>query len=114
MFLIGRSWSIETSSVNKAAKTSRSGGGSGLKSDRSMKQSATYSDGFSSKSGSHGNSSSGGNQSYSSYQNGSEMPDLQSAEFKKDEDSFCKSASRQRRQTKLRNNTHHQWTFLLV
>ena len=87
MFLIGGSWSIETSSANKAAKTSRSGG-SGLKSDRSMKQSATYSDGFSSKSGSHGNSSSGGNQSYSSYQNGSEMPDLQSAEFKKDKEDF--------------------------
>ena len=88
MFLIGGSWSIETSSANKAAKTSRSGGSTGLKSDRSMKQSATYSDGFSSKSGSHGNSSSGGNQSYSSYQNGSEMPDLQSAEFKKDKEDF--------------------------
>ena len=87
MFLIGGSWSIETSSVNKAAKTSRSGGGSGLKSDRSMKQSATYSDCFSSKSG-NGNSSSGGNQSYNSYQNGSEVPDLQSAEFKKDKDDF--------------------------
>ena len=87
MFLIGGSWSIETSSANKAAKTSRSGGSTGLKSDRSMKQSATYSDGFSSKSGS-GNSSSGGNQSYSSYQNGSEMPDLQSAEFKKDKEDF--------------------------
>ena len=48
----------------------------------------TYSDGFSSKSGSHGNSSSGGNQSYSSYQNGSEVPDLQSAEFKKDKEDF--------------------------
>ena len=87
MFLIGGSWSIETSSANKAAKTSRSGGSTGLKSDRSMKQSATYSDGFSSKSGS-GNSCSGGNQSYSSYQNGSEMPDLQSAEFKKDKEDF--------------------------
>ena len=87
MFLIGGSWSIETSSANKAAKTSRSGGSTGLKSDRSMKQSATYSDGFSSKSGS-GNSFSGGNQSYSSYQNGSEMPDLQSAEFKKDKEDF--------------------------
>ena len=86
MFLIGGSWSIETSSANKAAKISRSGG-SGLKSDRSMKQSATYSDGFSSNSG-NGNSSSGGNQSYSSYQNGGEMPDLQSTEFKKDKDDF--------------------------
>ena len=88
MFLIGGSWSIETSSANKAAKTSRSGGSTGLKSDRSMKQSATYSDGFSSKSGSTGNSSSGGNQSYNSYQNGSEVPDLQSAEFKKDKEDF--------------------------
>jgi len=82
----GGSWSIENSSARNVAKTSKSGG-SGLKSDRSMKQSATYSDGFSSKSGS-GNSSSGGNQSYSSYQNGGEMPDLQSAEFKKDKDDF--------------------------
>ena len=86
MFLIGGTWSIENSSARNVAKTSKSGG-SGLKSDRSMKQSATYSDGFSSKSRS-GNSSSGGNQSYSSYQNGSEMPDLQSAEFKKDKEDF--------------------------
>ena len=82
MFLTGGTWSIENSSARNVAKTSKSGG-SGLKSDRSMKQSATYSDGFSSKSRS-GNSSSG----YSSYQNGSEMPDLQSAEFKKDKEDF--------------------------
>jgi len=77
----GGSWSVETSSARNHAKTSRSGGGAGLKSDRSVKKSTTYSDGFGSKSG-------GGSQSYSSYQNGSEAPDLQSAEFKREKEDF--------------------------
>jgi len=78
----GGSWSVETSSARNQAKTSRSGGGAGLKSDHSVKKSTTYSDGFSSKSG--------GSQSYSSYQNGSEGqgPDLQSAEFKREKEDF--------------------------
>jgi len=79
----GGSWSVETSSARNHAKTSRSSGGTSLKSsDRSMKKSTTYSDGISSKSG--GNSST----SYNSYQNGSEMPDLQSAEFKREKEDF--------------------------
>jgi len=77
----GGSWSVETSSARNHAKSSRSsGGGAGLKSDRSVKKSTTYNDGFGSKSG--------GSQSYSSYQNGSEAPDLQSAEFKREKEDF--------------------------
>jgi len=78
----GGSWSVETSSARNHAKTSKSGGSSGLKSDRSMKKSTTYSDGFSSK------SSASGSSSYSSYQNGTEMPDIQSAEFKREKEDF--------------------------
>ena len=38
----GGTWSVETSSARNHAKTSKSGGGASLKSDRSVKKSTTY------------------------------------------------------------------------
>ena len=67
---LGGSWSVETSSARNHSKTSSAG----LKSDRSMKKSMTYSENIS-------------NESYNSYQNGA-VPDLNSASFKKEKEDF--------------------------
>ena len=78
----GGSWSVETSSARNHSKSSAS---SSMSSNRStmMSKSKTYSDNISSSGGSSRN-----DPNYSSYQNGGEMPDLNSAEFKREKDDF--------------------------
>ena len=73
---------METSSARNHSKSSASS--SSMSSNRSMSKSKTYSDNISS-----GGSTSGRNDSsYSSYQNGGEMPDLNSAEFKREKEDY--------------------------
>ena len=78
---LGGSWSVETSSARNHSKSSASS--SSMSSNRSMSKSKTYSDNISS-----GGSSSRNDSSYSSYQNGGEMPDLNSAEFKREKEDY--------------------------
>jgi len=77
----GGSWSVETSSARNHSKSSASS--SSMSSNRSMSKSKTYSDNISS-----GGSSSRNDSNYSSYQNGGEMPDLNSAEFKREKEDY--------------------------
>ena len=71
---------METSSARNHSKSSASS--SSMSSNRSMSKSKTYSDNISS------GGSSRNDPNYSSYQNGGEMPDLNSAEFKREKDDF--------------------------
>jgi len=73
----GGSWSIETSSARNHSKSSKSSS-SKTSSSSMMSKSKTYSD----------NISSGGGGGYNSYQNGGDIPDLNSVEFKREKEDF--------------------------
>ena len=72
----GGSWSVETSSARNHAKTSSSKGSSSA----SVKKSKTFSENMTSHSSD--------NSSYNSYQNGGDVPDLNSQEFKSQKEDF--------------------------
>ena len=74
---------METSSARNHSKSTASS--SSMSSNRStMSKSKTYSDNISAG----GASSSRNDSDYSSYQNGGEMPDLNSAEFKREKEDY--------------------------
>jgi len=75
----GGSWSVETSSArNHSTRSKPSSSSSSSRSSSMMSKSKTYSE----------NMSSGGNGEFNSYQNGGDIPDFNSSEFKREKEDF--------------------------